>query len=242
MYNCDEFVINEGEIVGQGEFNKSKTKIFVKCHKCNETSQYKATVLKAKIKTERWCSVCNLKHSYVTSKLVDEKEAIKRINSVSKLYRFKSWVGEYSTFTKSKANIQCSTCNNTWQTNLNNFTLKSKGCPICCQKGFNSKTPAILYVNKVEYQDGIALKYGITSNHDFRIWQQNTSSNCVSSKLYFKEFTAGKDARQLEMLISKLYASYRHFLTKDIMADGYTETLPYHLKDDLINFIEGWKG
>nr|DAH65154.1 MAG TPA: hypothetical protein [Caudoviricetes sp.] len=242
MYDCSDFNITNGEIVGQGDFNKSKTLIFVKCFICEETCKYKATVLKHKLKTKSWCSNCNLKRSYGESKLISELDAITRINSVNPLYSFDKWDTAYSTFTKSKAYIKCSTCSTSWITNLNNFTTKNKGCPNCCHKGFNAKKPAIVYVNKIEYPGGTALKYGITSNHDFRLWQQNHFSKCISSKLYYREFELGAQAKMLESAISVLYIKDRGYLNKDIMVDGYTETLPYYLKNDLINFIEGWKG
>lgn len=102
-----------------------------------------------------------------------------------------------------------------------------KGCPQCAKSGFKINEAAWSYVLKFEK----FIKYGITNNLQQRLWTHK-HKNGNFTLLYSKYYSVGKMALEWENIIKQTYGT-KH-VTKGQCPDGYTETLPLHLLDSII--------
>lgn len=235
---CSDKSVSSFELV-DSDVN-SKTRVRLVCSSCEKVSIRNIYVLKGFLsRSLSWCKHCNLERSYVTSKLVSESEAIKRINSVNAKYKFMNWENDkYVSYTSSKAILGCSVCSNNWSTNLNNFVIKQKGCPFCSKKGYQCGRPGYFYVYLIKVEDNEFLKFGITNDLKIRSHQQAKLANCTHELIVSKLFDDGLLARNLESSVINKFREYTKFIPKEIFPDGYTETLPVDKLNELISFIE----
>lgn len=235
---CSAESIKSFEIIG--DVIHSKTQIQLVCSCCGKTSKRSIYALKGMLSQSlSWCKHCNLERSYITSKLVSESDAIKRINSVDSMYKFVRWENDkYNSYTHSKAIIRCTTCSNNWSTNLNNFVIKHKGCPFCSKKGYQCSRPGYIYVYLIKIDDVTFLKFGITNDLKIRSYQQAKLSNCTHDLVFSKLCEDGSEARKIESSIISKFKGFTKFASKDIFPDGYTETLSVDKLNELISFIE----
>lgn len=235
---CSDESITSFEIVGDAIHSKTQVQLVCSC--CGKASKKSIYALKGMLSQSlSWCKHCNLERSYVTSKLVSESDAIKRISEVNPLYKFVNWENDkYISYTQSKAQIMCSICSNLWFTNLNNFVTKRKGCPFCSKKGYQCNRPGYIYVYLIRTNAAVFLKFGITNDLKTRAHQQSKLANCTHELVFSKLFEDGAHARKIESNIISKFKGSTKFASKDIFPDGYTETLPTNKLNELISFIE----
>lgn len=125
--------------------------------------------------------------------------------------------------------------------NLNLLRRGCVGCPTCRPgKGFKSKFKGTLYLNRV-YKEGkpICLKFGITNTtvEKRKSVIEFMSDYTVSLETIFT-FTNkdGKLIRNLESEIKKQFQT--KVISKDILPDGYTETLSLEDENKIISWLE----
>jgi Zn finger protein HypA/HybF involved in hydrogenase expression len=131
-----------------------------------------------------------------------------------------------------KTKFQCLCCNTEFVAVPYNIITKSY-CPNCHKKGggFNIHKSATFYI--ILFPTLNCIKYGITNNLNQRMARHNRSANCEI--LYTKDFLVGKDAFLLEQNIKSKFGG--NFIGKDLLKDGYTETLPKELLQHLLELI-----
>lgn len=107
------------------------------------------------------------------------------------------------------------------------------GCPKCSiGGGFKSNKSGTVYI--LHYTELKSIKYGITNNFENRFQQLSKQSEC---KLLHKlEFENGGDAFLIEKSIKKYFGG--KYSTKEELPDGYTETLPESMKDELLAILK----
>lgn len=132
--------------------------------------------------------------------------------------------------TYSKVTMLCSE-HGFYYSSVNDLLSKKSGCPKCANMEYNT-----FYINFVEDNGKlIALKYGVTSNLNKRIQDQNAAS--VFKIRNFKSFQLSHDhCVRLENLIkAEIPSSY---LSKNEMKDGYTETICPSFYEKLVSLIK----
>ena len=85
----------------------------------------------------------------------------------------------------------------------------------------------------------MALKFGIANDVKVRMKQQSDVSMFQHSVIREWRFSSREEALLVENEVKYQFVGFH--LDKDWMPDGYTETLPYSLKDEVISFISSLK-
>jgi hypothetical protein len=184
--------------------------------RCNEGHKWNSTPLNA-IKSQG-CGFCN-KTIRLTKKIVNE-----RIKD-----RGFELIGEYKGGSMTKAIFKCNK-GHKWNT-LVQCVISGTGCPLCSLSGYSFDLPAHGYL----LDFGHFIKFGISnvlSNRMRRIKASNKNFTLLKTK-YFEN---GQDALAWENDIKKKYGGW--YVTKDILPDGYTETLPVCFKETLISMLD----
>lgn len=114
--------------------------------------------------------------------------------------------------------------------------IDGKRCTCCTASGFNKELPANFYLVKWLCKGVIYLKYGITNKDvEERLYHQKYKTDGGKYEIvYSTYFKSGYNADDLEKLVDH-YFRYDCGVGKDIMPDGYTETIPY--SEENVNFI-----
>lgn len=122
-------------------------------------------------------------------------------------------------------------------TNYHNF-ITGKRCSCCAGYGFDGNKSGSFYLVKWSCKGFNYLKYGITNNEDIleRVnIQQNKTDGGEYEVLNHWRFCKGSHAEDLEDLID-YYFRFDEGVNKNIMPDGFTETIPYSCEN--VRFIE----
>lgn len=115
--------------------------------------------------------------------------------------------------------------------------IEGRRCSCCTSTGFNKELPANFYLVKWVCKGVRYLKYGITNKDvEDRLYQQKWKTEGGEYEiLYTVYFEYGCYAEDLEKLMD-FYFRYDNGVDKEIMPDGYTETIPYSCEN--VRFIE----
>lgn len=105
-------------------------------------------------------------------------------------------------------------CGHKWLTTPGNV-MRSTGCPACAEYGFNPSKSAWIYI----LDFGSYIKYGISNNLKQRLYRYDGSYEIALSKIY----EDGRVAQNWERNIKIVFGG--RFVSKEIMPDGWTETL-----------------
>ena len=125
--------------------------------------------------------------------------------------------------------------------NLNLLKRDRVGCPVCRPgNGFKTRFKGTLYIHRV-YKDGecLGLKFGITNSkvERRRYNIEFNSGNTVTLETIFSyENKDGRLIRNLETSIKKEFQT--KVISKDILPDGYTETLSLEDESKIISWLE----
>ena len=113
-----------------------------------------------------------------------------------------------------------------------NSVLKGSGCPVCCGGGgFKPDKAGHGYL----LDFGYFIKFGI-SNAVKRRLVQHKYYNGKFTVIKTKYFDNGQDALDWENDIKKKYGGW--YVSKDILPQGFTETLPVFFKETLIAMLD----
>jgi hypothetical protein len=137
-------------------------------------------------------------------------------------------IGEYKSI-KQKSLFRHLPCGTEWLA-VPHSIINGKGCPTCAKYGFNFDKNAYLYIIKYEK----FIKYGITNSLDRRLYEHKMNGDFEILKTI--NFKNGKDAAMYETKIKKRFGG--NFVGKNECKNGYTETLPLSVLNDLSKFLE----
>ena len=159
-------------------------------------------------------------------KLRKEKEYVSKANKICKKegYKFLGLVGSYENI-DSKIRLRCKN-GHIYEVSFHSFVLSNSRCRKCAKFGFNPDKKSLFYLRKVEINNKIALKYGITNQLDgARESKQKRNFNGIIQTI-FKLKTNGYIALEIEKKCKEMY-SKKHYLLKEELPDGFTETVKY---------------
>ncbi|MBB6763133.1 hypothetical protein HEO25_018860 [Escherichia coli] len=152
---------------------------------------------------------------------------------------FLGWVGGACKNSHSRMILKCLKHGETWDTTTyTNFIRRPEmGCSQCTMNGFRVTRPAWIYVQDV---GGKAIKFGITNRKtaEDRMKQQANKSGLVHKMLFSWHFEDGKNAYDVESIIKQRFKDKLGVLAREVMPDGFTETLPNEI---LPNFLKDVK-
>ena len=191
-----------------GEYLRSDKKTLFRCFFNHEWETMPSNVLRG-----RGCHQCN-NNFPLTKKVVNE-----RIKD-----RGLELIGEYINANRHSL-FRCSN-NHEWETKPSHV-LQGKGCPQCASYGFKTNIPSHGYL----LDFGHFIKFGISNVLETRLKkhrQYNQKYTIIKTKL----FENGEDALDWENSIKKKYGG--SYVSKDVLPDGYTETLPMFFKETLL--------
>lgn len=132
-------------------------------------------------------------------------------------------LGDYVT-SKTKTKFLCAHGHD-WMTMPSNIKNGS-GCPYCASYGFSPDKPAWVY----GFTRNNYLKVGITNDLSRRISEHLKHGEI--SMIYEKYYPVGKHAADFERSFKMTHRG--HHVTKEECPDGYTETFPLHLVEELV--------
>lgn len=139
-------------------------------------------------------------------------------------------IGDYAG-SHSKSLFQCLVCDHKWLTTSKNIIHNFSGCPVCSKHGYSISKPGYIYI--LDFGDYI--KYGITNNLKTRLYAHNRNNGKYTvalSKLYEDGITAQNWERNIKIIFGG------RFVSKEIMPDGYTETLSHDKLQALLDTVK----
>jgi len=110
-------------------------------------------------------------------------------------------------------------CGYEWRVRPNDILFGNSGCPSCATRGFKSSDPAITYL--VHFEALNLYKVGVTSN----LTKRFKSFTNKPSLVFYREFSAGRDALKLEKLW--LQNIKQLLYNSNELINGNTETFYY---------------
>jgi hypothetical protein len=107
--------------------------------------------------------------------------------------------------------------------------LNSKaGCPYCCEKGFNSKKPALLYYVAISTDDGnMCYKIGITNFSVEERFQGRDRARIRAVKIW--RFEVGLIAAKRELEILRRFSKNRYYGPRLLAGNGNTEIFTHDI-------------
>lgn len=133
-----------------------------------------------------------------------------------------------------KAIFHCTLCSYAWTTVPNNTVNDRTSCPCCASHGFKTDKPATVYLMRFTINGHEFLKYGITNSPKSRYARHRLQG--MQEVLLEKHFEAGTDAKLLEDRIKQQFGG--RYVSKDILPNGHTETLPPHVSEEVMLYLE----
>lgn len=124
---------------------------------------------------------------------------------------------------------------------LNLVKTDSVGCPVCRPgNGFKSRFKGTLYLHRVyKHGEPICLKFGITNTkverRKYNI-ELNSGNTVTLETLFTYENSDGGFIRNLETSIKKEFQT--KVISKEVLPDGYTETLSLEDESKIISWLE----
>ncbi|EDZ1879317.1 hypothetical protein GV936_13655 [Salmonella enterica] len=120
-----------------------------------------------------------------------------------------------------------------YTTSHNNF-VRGVGCPSCAESGYRTNKKGYVYIQLLTGEHD-AVKFGITNRlPEKRLAEQNRSSKLNHELVFTWSFEDGSKALSVEKHIKKFYKGMCGIVPREVMADGYTETLPIDIYPELI--------
>lgn len=204
-----------------GVYVNSSSKLKLKCNThqtISESTTYKSFISRGIY----GCKLCKCE-----SVRISEDVAIAEANALCNAagYIFHGWCGEY-VGTDTKMIIECSHGIKWNTTTLNRFKGKPElSCPCCVTRGYKTTKPGYVYIQKLSGKID-AIKFGI-SNHDpyIRMRDQKLKSKLTHEIFYSVRFDDGNIPLEIENMIKDKYKGKTRYVPRDLMEDGYTETV-----------------
>lgn len=117
--------------------------------------------------------------------------------------------------------------------------LTGRGCPKCGKYGYQPSKPGYFYVQKLESEDKVLYKYGITGDMDRRITEQSRNSVFNHTILVERYFEDGKKPLVLEKFLKTYIES--GIATPDELQSGFTETFDAKYLEVVLEIVNNFK-
>ncbi|HAN7646864.1 GIY-YIG nuclease family protein [Escherichia coli] len=144
--------------------------------------------------------------------------------------------GGYKNYSTKNLIIRCFV-HGEYKISLANF-LKGVGCASCMECGYQSKKYGYVYVQKIEGAVN-AIKFGITNRDPFvRMKEHDKKSKMTHEMVFFWGSENGEHAQIIERTIKERFKDFTGAVPRELMKDGFTETLPIEI---LPNFLKDVK-
>lgn len=117
--------------------------------------------------------------------------------------------------------------------------LAGRGCPKCGKYGYQPSQPGYFYVQKLESDDKVLYKYGITGDMDRRITEQSRNSVFNHTILVERYFEDGKKPLVLEKFLKTYIES--GVATPDELQSGFTETFDAKYLEVVLEIVNNFK-
>ncbi|EIN0005855.1 hypothetical protein LN984_003032 [Salmonella enterica] len=218
------------EIVGfENGYKNTTTKNLVV--RCFDHSEYKIS-LGNFVVNGRGCPKCNggIKKSELDALNDAKQEAEKRGDC-----EVVGFENGYKNFRERNLIIRCFK-HGEYKISMSNFYCGGCGCPDCATHGYNKTKPGYIYIQKLSGATD-AVKFGITNmTPRLRMNRQKLYSKLHHEMVFEWYFDDGEKAHDIEKQVKQKYRGLTCFVPRDLMEDGYTETisidyLPVLLKD-----------
>lgn len=191
-----------------GEYYRSDKKTLFRCPYGHEWETKYTTIVGG-----HGCPHCS-NNFPLTKKIVNERVKNRGIELI----------GDYLGGSQTKALFRCPE-NHEWETMVQSI-LSGRGCPSCSISGYTLDLPAHGYL----LDFGTFIKFGISNvlHNRLRRHKMNGKYTVIETK-YFEN---GQDALDWETAVKRKFGG--NHVSKEICPDGYTETLPISLREELI--------
>lgn len=125
-----------------------------------------------------------------------------------------------------------------FKTQAYNLLYTNGGCRKCADYGFNSSKPASLYVHKVSIDgDCVGLKFGIT-NCEVGVRHRQLQRKTITDLSCLFEYRS-EDGSFILNLENKIKSTFdTGVISKDILPDGFTETISPENESNLIQWLK----
>ena len=119
-----------------------------------------------------------------------------------------------------------------WSVSPNSRVTYSTGCPNCAKSGYKPELDGYLYLHKIQVNNKVGFKYGITNYPSQRAEQLLKRNNRLTKKGFSVRIKnlfifkgSGVIVQKLENELSEIYGN--NFFSIDELPEGYTETIKY---------------
>lgn len=172
---------------------------------------------------------------------VDPKDIERRVSRLEELTPYKVVDSNQGASDRHKWTLLCEK-HGTFKAVWSNVVVKGTKCPSCAclSRGFNQMIPGHFYLNLLtKDNDPVALKYGITnSTPEKRLTWLSFGTDLEITNVFSNKFVLGADALEMENLFKKTFGG-RH-LTKQELANGFTETIPSELLETALIWVNNY--
>ncbi|EHH7668530.1 hypothetical protein J8002_001893 [Salmonella enterica] len=221
-----------------GECKNAHNRMILKCTKHNiiwDTTTYTNFIRRPNM----MCEEC-VNEKMANERKMSESVALSRAqdaaNALGENYSVVGFDGGYKNNQVKNLIINCS-IHGDYKVNLANH-LNGKGCRCCAETGYQTNKPGYFYIQKLS-GDVDAIKYGITNlTPEERMKQQNRKSVLTHELFFTQRFDDGKAPFEIERIVKRCYRGVAGYVSKEIMEDGYSETLPAHVLPLLIKQVK----
>ena len=189
-----------------GDYINSKTPIL---HACPVGHKWEAAP--SNILAGWGCPKCSGKHQYTTEE-----------------YQIKSPFKVLEEYVRSDYPIlhECSK-GHAWKVRPSDIINHGRGCPICATYGFNPNKPAILYYIKIEYENLMYYKIGITNLTVLKRFEKDKEKQITT--IYTESYDSGSDARIVEKELLDFYKKDRVTINNFLKSGGNSELFEYDI-------------
>lgn len=115
--------------------------------------------------------------------------------------------------------------------------IQGHGHPSINPQNYDPTKPGYLYIHKIDYDNKIYYKFGITNNYEKRFTALKYNSDTLISKYKVFYSINGFDIQNIESEIKKDKNIKTSALNKDVFRTGYTETVLDTELSKIINII-----
>lgn len=201
-----------------------KARIDLTCKTCGY--KWDASYLSV-VRQTTGCSRCSNVTRYTDEEYIDKINALEKVSFLSKTTEK---IGG-----STNVLVECVLCNHPFSASVGNL-LQDRGCPRCANYGYNTKKPGHLYILSLKNCDEIVgYKFGISNSPSNRLKHLARQSNLNVKPIFIFNFTEGSEALDLENKIKKRFGN---FLSREVLQEGFTETIsPKEIKD-LLQYIQ----
>ncbi|EFI2836373.1 GIY-YIG nuclease family protein [Escherichia coli] len=117
--------------------------------------------------------------------------------------------------------------------------IRGYGCVLCAKYGFQLKKVGYFYIQKLIGRGVDGYKFGITNRDVYdRLRDQSRRSKLDHELVFSHRFDIGKNAAKVERMIKDKIKHELCFVSKELMPDGYTETISKEAFARILNDIK----